>query len=224
MYAKYVKKIYCSNCGNLVQLKSNFCGSCGAPVHGAEALPYHAKASTVKPGTKITAKSAKKKIKPSGLDAIAPLAFSINYIGKTSILLPAIIMVIYFEPTVGSLLAILFFGFILLIALLSFLNFHYSLNDEGLTIGYGIIFKKSITVPYDRIQNVNIEQSLIDRLLGLSRVSVETAGSSSGQPINVTGGYVAKSEGYIPALSLESAKTLHDILVDKKLSSSNGGL
>jgi len=224
VYAKYVKKIYCSNCGNLVQFKSNFCGSCGVPVHGAEALSYHAKASTVKPGTKIAAKAFKKIIKPSGLDAIAPLAFSINYVGKTSILLPAIIVIIYFEPTVGSLLAILFFGFILLIALLSYLNFHYSLKDEGLTIDYGIIFKKSTTIPYDRIQNINIERSLIDRLLGLSRISVETAGSSSGQSINVTGGYTAKSEGYIPALSLESAKALHDILVDKKLSSGNGGL
>ena len=224
MYAKYVKKIYCSNCGNLVQLKSNFCGSCGAPVHGAEALPYHAKASTVKPGTKITAKSAKKKIKSSSLDAIAPLAFSINYIGRTSILLPAIVVVIVFEPMVGSILAILFFGFILLIALLAYYNYHYSLNGEGLTIDYGVIFKKSTTIRYDRIQNVNIERSLTDRILGLSRISVETAGSSSGQTVSVTGGYSAKSEGYIPALSLNNAKSLHDILVDKKLSSSRSGV
>ncbi|MCA9350901.1 PH domain-containing protein, partial [Candidatus Saccharibacteria bacterium] len=64
---------------------------------------------------------------------------------------------------------------------------------------------------------VNIERSLVDRMLNLARISIETAGSTVTQPIQVIGGYTARSEAYLPGLTLEQAKQLHDILIDGKL-------
>ena len=118
------------------------------------------------------------------------------------------------QPLIFSLVTLLAVIILITIALWAYSNFSYEVTDDGLFIKFGIIHQKTISVPFDQVQNVNIERSLIDRMLGLARISIETAGSAVTQPMQVIGGYTARSEAYIPGLTLNSAKTLHDILLD----------
>lgn len=57
-------------------------------------------------------------------------------------------------------------------------NYKYQLTDEGVKIERGIIWKKYITIPHEKIQNVDLVRGIIARFLGLSDFHIQTAGYS----------------------------------------------
>lgn len=90
----------------------------------------------------------------------------------------------------------------------AYLSYHfwkYELGSEALKIEKGIIWKKYISIPYERIQNVDIYRGILARILGLSDIQMQTAGYS-GQMI---------SEGRLPGLNLKVAEELRDELIKK---------
>ena len=103
---------------------------------------------------------------------------------------------------------------------LTYHYYKYELRPDGFRKEHGIIWKKYVTIPYDRIQNVDIYRGLIARLLGLSDLQIQTAGGIS------TGSYGAFSEGRLPGLSREVAEQLRDEVIKKRPHSthSNQGL
>ena len=101
-------------------------------------------------------------------------------------------------------------------AKLSYHFYHYEFTDMGFKKESGVIYKKYITIPYDRIQNVDINRGILARMLGLSDLQIQTAGYST------TSGVTA--EGKLPALSQEVAETLRDELIQRALKSKNQGL
>ena len=102
-------------------------------------------------------------------------------------------------------------------------NFYgYELTDIGFKKESGIINKKYVTIPFDRIQNVDINRGIISRFFGLSDISIQTAGSSA-----VMGRYGASGvggEGYLPGLSKETAEQLRDELITRAHKSKNQGM
>ncbi len=95
---------------------------------------------------------------------------------------------------------LLFFAALSLISPLTryyFFTFHIA-NDE-LVINSGVFLKQRKAVPLERIQSINLTQNLFQRLLGISSLDVETAGSSA-------------KEIEIPALDAAFAKALKDTL------------
>lgn len=66
------------------------------------------------------------------------------------------------------------------IAYLKYLNFTFFLDDvnEEFVIKKGILNKSRIAIPLDKIQQVNINQSLIQKIIGVHALEVDTAGSS----------------------------------------------
>ncbi len=113
--------------------------------------------------------------------------------------LPAISLLFLIFGAVRSLAAVLVFVFIsrgfdpfmtfaiglLLIpsvigAVARYLAFSYRLEDEELVIRDGILTRKVRSVPYARIQNVDLVQNLFHRLLKVAVVRLETA--SGGKP------------------------------------------
>jgi uncharacterized membrane protein YdbT with pleckstrin-like domain len=87
---------------------------------------------------------------------------------------------------------------------LSYTNYNYELKDEGVRIERGVIWKKYVTIPYDRIQNVDILRGLVARILGLSDLQIQTAGGLT------SANYGAYSEGRLPGLSPHIAENLRD--------------
>lgn len=83
------------------------------------------------------------------------------------------------------------------IILLQYLRFRYAVTPEEVVIHSGVFTYKHRNIPIERIQNIEIEQSLLPRLLGLAKVKIETAGSRS-------------TEGVIEFVSLERARAIRE--------------
>jgi membrane protein YdbS with pleckstrin-like domain len=71
------------------------------------------------------------------------------------------------------------FGYIFGYLLLSFPKKQYAVREKDISYKYGLFTKKMTTVPFSRIQHVEIDEKPISRLFGLSSLSVYTAGDSS---------------------------------------------
>ena len=76
----------------------------------------------------------------------------------------------------GLLLVVVFVLIVLLYiwAKLSYRFYHYELTENGFRKESGVITKKYVTIPYDRIQNVDIYRGILARLLGLSDLQIQT--------------------------------------------------
>jgi len=77
------------------------------------------------------------------------------------------------------LLFIAFFGLIFIVLNLSFPFRKYALREKDITYKAGLLVKKITTVPFSRVQHVEIDEKPIPRIFGLSSISVYTAGDSS---------------------------------------------
>jgi len=58
-------------------------------------------------------------------------------------------------------------------------RFAYELTADTLDISSGVISRREREIPYRRIQNVDVSQSVFQRALGIAAVDLETAGGSS---------------------------------------------
>lgn len=223
-----MKKIHCSNCGKLVDASANFCWHCGAATHGHDSAAFRAKVEAIDPAAATEhAKShledpeLKKLVQetfpPRKLAPMAITLFFFNYVGITSLLLPLFAIGIYFEPVLSLALLGFYLVMLYLIAVVVYNHFHYAVEDEGLRMEYGIINKRHITIPYRQIQNVNITGTLIDRILGITKLEIESAGSTYPDKREVVGGTRSKAEGFLPGLSMKEAEHLHDLLLQKSL-------
>ncbi|MCF2950091.1 PH domain-containing protein [Paraglaciecola aquimarina] len=93
-------------------------------------------------------------------------------------------------PSILGLVAIL-----IVFAVLSFKVYRFRLTDNNIEIRSGVISKKHLNLPFERVQNVKIEQPLYYRFSGHACLQLDTAGS-------------AKNEAKIIALKLELAEKL----------------
>jgi membrane protein YdbS with pleckstrin-like domain len=76
----------------------------------------------------------------------------------------------------------------------------YQLRDDDLLFRRGLLFQRFVSVPYGRMQLVDINRGPVSRVLGLSDLRFVTAAASSGVSI--------------PGLPIEDAEELRDRLVD----------
>jgi putative membrane protein len=101
------------------------------------------------------------------------------------------------------------FGLLLLVILLTYLYqrwyfavYFYDLTPDFIQIRKGPITPREITIPYERIQDVYVDQDLLDRIFGLYDVHLSSATISSGM------------EAHIDGLEKQAAEGLRMILLD----------
>ncbi len=94
------------------------------------------------------------------------------------------------------------FIFLLIRSYLLFRNFQFKIEGSNFILKKGIFSKKNTSISFDRIQNINFSQNLIQQIINVYEVSLETAGSN-------------KTEISIKALSLEEAKALKERISTK---------
>lgn len=83
-----------------------------------------------------------------------------------------------------------------------FSTYFYDLTDDFIVIKKGPITPKKITIPYERIQDVYIDQDILDRLFGLYDVHISSATVSSGMAAHIDG------------LEKNAADDLHSLLLN----------
>ncbi|MDF2922684.1 MAG: rane-flanked domain protein [Paenibacillaceae bacterium] len=66
---------------------------------------------------------------------------------------------------------------------LRWLWFHYRVEEDLLKVDEGVIFKKKLNIPIARIQTVDFSEGLLHRMLGLTRVQVQTAGGTKPEAV-----------------------------------------
>lgn len=107
-------------------------------------------------------------------------------------------------------------------AKLTYHYYRYELIESGFRKESGVIYKKYVTIPYDRIQNVDIHRGILARIFGLSDLNIQTAGFSA--TVSRHGISGAGAEGRLPGTSLEVAEQLRDELIQRARQSKNQGL
>ncbi|WP_335999084.1 PH domain-containing protein [Halorientalis halophila] len=85
-------------------------------------------------------------------------------------------------PGVGALLLLVAVAYVQAL----YRSWGYRLDDDALELRRGVLTKVDTAVPYVRIQHVDTQRGPLDRLLGLGRVVVYTAGSR-GADVTVPG-------------------------------------
>ncbi len=106
-------------------------------------------------------------------------------------------------------------------AKLTYRFYRYKLTEDAFCKEKGVIWKKYVTIPYDRIQNVDIYRGILARILGLSDLHIQTAGMSSSADY---GGWGSEAEGRLPGLSQQIAQELRDELIRRARKPKNQGL
>ena len=84
---------------------------------------------------------------------------------------------------------------IIAVGVLQYWFFRFQIEDDRILIRQGFLKKTALDLPFDRIQGINVERSLINRVLGLVTISLDTAGSMG-------------AEGQLPSVSTELADSL----------------
>lgn len=126
---------------------------------------------------------------------------------------------------------ILFFIFLILLIPFHFVwaeitqrSFHYSLDDQFLTIQQGIISKQNRHLPYGVIQNVLLERGFFDRIFGLAVLKIENAAGAGGNPVTIQWGTRGSSQETvgssgnlvsIPGLKADDAGILKNLILQK---------
>ncbi|MFC4726582.1 PH domain-containing protein [Coralloluteibacterium thermophilus] len=85
------------------------------------------------------------------------------------------------------------------IALVRYATFRFAIGNDGLVIRSGLLQRTARHIPFARIHDVNLHQTLLHRLLGVADVRLESAGSS-------------RPEAEMRVLALADAQALEDLV------------
>jgi putative membrane protein len=80
------------------------------------------------------------------------------------------------------------FFFVALIPLyFRYSTMQYQVEEEGITMRWGILFRREVSLTYARIQDIHLSSNVLERWLGLARVQVQTASGSASAEMTVEG-------------------------------------
>jgi uncharacterized protein len=86
-----------------------------------------------------------------------------------------------------SLLAGPAFPFAFLPLLFKYYTLRYHLDEEGISMSWGILFRREVYLTYRRIQDIHLTRNILQRWMGLATVSVQTASGSSSPEMSIEG-------------------------------------
>ncbi|HEY4553898.1 MAG TPA: PH domain-containing protein, partial [Bacillaceae bacterium] len=94
---------------------------------------------------------------------------------------------------------------VLVSGLLKWYRFTYRVEDGELKIEQGLFVRKKRYIPFERIQTLDLSESILHRPFGLVKVKVETAGTS-----------LNKAEAELTAIKKEEAAALRKLIAEAK--------
>jgi len=146
---------------------------------------------------------------------------------------------IYGELDSGFILGVVFYFLFVFVtaeiyARMKYNRYLYEVTDDGVKIERGIIWKKYVSIPYQRVQNVDIKRGIIARMFGFSTVDIETAGHSgfgggSFFRFGARRGFGGRrqryeSEGHLMAIDVDLAEKIRDFVMKKVRETHDSGI
>jgi putative membrane protein len=101
-----------------------------------------------------------------------------------------------FWTTLGPLIAV---GVLVVISVLQYFTYRYRIGRDGLSIQEGWVHRSRREIPYSRIHNVVLHQTVLHRLFGVAEVRLESAGGQ-------------KPEAQMRVLRLDEALALENLI------------
>jgi putative membrane protein len=101
---------------------------------------------------------------------------------------------------------ILALGTTLLVSYVYYKRFLWEITESEINIRSGIIFKKQVQIPFQRVQSIDFNANPIERILGIVRLKIETAGGAQNRGV------------MIPSLKLAQAEALRAEVFARKRS------
>ncbi|MCQ6282246.1 PH domain-containing protein [Bacillus sp. EB600] len=98
--------------------------------------------------------------------------------------------------------------FLLIGSILSWFKHTYQLDEKELRIENGIFICKKRYIPFERIQSIDVTEGVLQRIYGLVKVQIETAG---GNPLE-------ESEAVLSAITKKDAQFIQDFFIMAKKS------
>lgn len=92
-------------------------------------------------------------------------------------------------------------------AILYWRRFEYRVGTSEIRIDSGILSRRHRSIPFDRIQDVDITQGPLARALGIAQVKFETGGGSSGP---------TSEEGVLQAITMERAHEIRQLIRSRR--------
>ena len=71
--------------------------------------------------------------------------------------------------------------------LVKYETLRYRFDDKGVSMSWGILFRREIHLTYRRIQDIQVTRNLIQRWFGLASVGIQTASGSSSAEMVIDG-------------------------------------
>ncbi|MDR1082860.1 MAG: PH domain-containing protein [Coriobacteriales bacterium] len=111
-----------------------------------------------------------------------------------------VILILGFFFVVVVVLSIIF-------AIVYYRRFLWEITETDIHIYSGIIFKKQVHIPFQRVQSIDFNAQIVERILGLVKLKIETAGGANNRGV------------IIPALKLGEAEALRaEVFARKQVS------
>jgi uncharacterized membrane protein YdbT with pleckstrin-like domain len=89
------------------------------------------------------------------------------------------------------LLSALLFGPLFVFALppfyFRFRTLRYDVDEEGITVRWGVLFRREVSLTYARIQDIQLTSNVVERWLGLARIQLQTASGSASAEMTIEG-------------------------------------
>ena len=80
-----------------------------------------------------------------------------------------------------------FYPLVVLPLLFKYHTLEYRFDEAGMSMSWGVLFRREIYLTYRRIQDIHVTRNLLQRWLGLATVSVQTASGSATPEMMVEG-------------------------------------
>ena len=79
------------------------------------------------------------------------------------------------------------FPIVLLPHYFKYYTLRYRFDDEGISMRWGILFRREVILNYSRIQDIHLSSNVIERWLGLAKVQIQTASGSASAEMTIEG-------------------------------------
>jgi putative membrane protein len=77
--------------------------------------------------------------------------------------------------------------FVVVPLILKYATLRYRFDEEGISMSWGLIFRKEILLTYRRIQDIHLTRNIVQRWLDLATVSIQTASGSASAEMSIEG-------------------------------------